>query len=294
MSGLLNEINNLIDEVNGNMSEGGFSKLIQIMHGDAPKVWRFAIMTAENPQGNKQSTQLNRVANKSLESKIRGMNYGYTPIKGKYGNLEHSFFISNIQYKQALALATEFNQESFIFGRKIYDSKGNLGVEFQYVEPFSGGNHIKSLRQVVLTNVKDIHNLTGTNDDFYSSLKGRKFYIPFFDDSHKDAKFNGGRITFETSKLPQDPKILSWIADIKECESKLELKGKVESFYWTKRGIIKERLSDIRKYLGINDLNEEENDGFSNKLQGDIDQARAEIKNGQYLTLDQFKKELNL
>jgi hypothetical protein len=37
--------------------------------------------------------------------------------------------------------------------------------------------------------------------DFYSEYKGQKFYVPFFDDEYKDAKFEKGKVVKEDHNI---------------------------------------------------------------------------------------------
>ena len=129
----------------------------------------FGIMTAENPMGVKISSSQNKERNKEFFEHLKRGRYQYVKIKGKYGNIENPVLIINIPLKELLFLGNEYKQESVIYGEIPEYQK----IHFEYWER---DNENSSLRKKDETNY--FHTIQKAKD-FYSSIKGWKFTIPF-------------------------------------------------------------------------------------------------------------------
>ena len=93
------------------------SRVKQALFGDSSgKIRTFAVLSAENPMGMKNSATENNKNTAELKSKLKELGVQYVPIEGKYGNIEHSFMLFNIAREDAQYLAEWFEQESFFFG----------------------------------------------------------------------------------------------------------------------------------------------------------------------------------
>lgn len=93
------------------------SRVKQALFGDSSgKIRTFAVLSAENPMGMKNSSAENNKNTTELKSKLKELGVQYVPIEGKYGNIEHSFMLFNIAREDAQYLAEWFEQESFFFG----------------------------------------------------------------------------------------------------------------------------------------------------------------------------------
>ena len=92
------------------------SRVKQALFGDSSgKIRTFAVLSAENPMGMKNSASENNKNTAELKSKLKELGVQYVPIEGKYGNIEHSFMLFNIAREDAQYLAEWFEQESFFF-----------------------------------------------------------------------------------------------------------------------------------------------------------------------------------
>jgi hypothetical protein len=163
------------------IAESGFARVAHIMRGFVPKIQSIGFITAENPNGKQATPEFNKSANEKLEKKLRLMNLGFNKIKGQYGNKENSFFVPNITKNEILDLGKEFDQETIIYGERISEEKDGKvydGMNFQMI--YSSGSVIAERK--VFINDQD-------RPDLYSVVKGRKFFIPFFDDAYEDAEF---------------------------------------------------------------------------------------------------------
>jgi len=101
----------------------------------------YAFLSAFRPD---LSTTQNLKRQKDLQSQIRGLGYGFIKLKGQWedtenrddeGNFliyrEDSAFIIGIPLDDAVALASKFNQDAVLWGKKgedgaLYDSSGTL------------------------------------------------------------------------------------------------------------------------------------------------------------------------
>ena len=216
------------------LSEGGYSRLMQIMHGDVPKIKTVGILTAENPQGNPLPPEENNKRNKELETVLNSYNYSFSKIKGQFDYIkENPFFIFNIGREKLIELGKKYNQLSVIYGEK----EGN-NFEFQYIVKD------KTISSKVFYHLDN-------PEDMYSEYKGRKFIIPFFDEKYKDAEWDGGKISFKENELPLNEEMKKKVDWIKECEKDLLEEGKIGKYYWENRGVIKVMTWEINDVLKV-------------------------------------------
>lgn len=107
----------VVCDVRLRINENPNSRVKQALFGDSSgKIRTFAVLSAENPMGMKNSAAENNKNTAELKSKLKELGVQYVPIEGKYGNIEHSFMLFNIAREDAQYLAEWFEQESFFFG----------------------------------------------------------------------------------------------------------------------------------------------------------------------------------
>lgn len=191
--------------------------------GVNPHVHSIAILTSENPLAHNLSKQVNNERMKKLEIFLKNKNQNehilFRKMLGKFGNIEHSFMISNITQKEAEEIATRYKQVSFIFG-KLKDKKMVYGYYSIDIDDYLNlPENKRKDKEVVfdidlnkeveiwstegLYSLKDIHDKTSyvqpndlktkindksDEDDYYSRFKNFKFTIPFsyFSDTFKE------------------------------------------------------------------------------------------------------------
>lgn len=239
---LMNE-SKFIDESEEEFKESNVRSVLQVLKGLTPRIRTIGFITAQNPMGKEASAEFNKAANLKLSKILRDGQYGYRPVKGKYGgNPEDTFMVHNISKSFLLELCKNFNQESIIFAEKTED-----GMRFEMVL-YTG--EVIGIRQVFI----DRDNA----DDFYSKYKGKKFQIPFFnidagDDTeldYADAKYDdGGRRMVGVNKVKTkiDGKEYDADADkINEIE-RLQEEALTQTGHsaYVKRGLIKSLLKKI-------------------------------------------------
>jgi hypothetical protein len=218
--------------------EAGFSRILEIMSGLVPTVKTFAIVTWENPMDIKLKNSENLILNKKLEEHLKRGAYGYSQIKGKYENYENPFFIMNITRKNATQLGVYGKQESIIFG----NVHNQYDITFKMIYCFEDKVYERHIWK----------SLDKKEEDFYSEYKGRKFYIPFFDDEMKDTKFNGGKIEKEDYNIFHekdfDSVIINEVNSIIESDM-LNDEQYVGKHLWLTRGSTYTKLRDNQKKI---------------------------------------------
>jgi len=159
----------------------GFPRVKNIMMGAVDSVNSVGIVTAENPYGQQATNEYNKEHQEKLKKDIRHLNYGYIQIKGKYGSEENPFLIPNITKDHIIALGRRFEQESVIYGEKFSDEEKTY-FRWQLIMCDSG----KATKTVYknISNERDIE----SRGDFYSAVKNRRFYFPFFDEVESDSQ----------------------------------------------------------------------------------------------------------
>jgi len=154
----------------------GYSKVMRIVLGAEPSVRKVGILTAENPNATQQTRAKNRALNAELLANFREMGYGPIKIKGKFaGNVENSFLVPGLTRAQTAELGQIYGQEAVLWGTKAFGR-----MSWQYIE---GDTTIEKVSFAVGSG------LTQNRPDFYSSKKGRKFLIPFFEGLSGDAGY---------------------------------------------------------------------------------------------------------
>ncbi len=255
--------------------ESGFAKVKRILWGDVPSIKTVGILTANNPNGMLADKAQNKQYNKNLYDYLRMQNYGPIKTKGKFGPAEDTFLVPNIGKNELITLGRQYHQVSVIFGEKQLGEDGLPFFRFYYIESESG--ETTSTRDVHISNAE-----VQGRDDFYTSVKGRKFIIPFFDDPFADkqpADLRAGNvkkvpsatpmrkaesffipffdnpdqsldcgsgvneITYYSNKL--SPESQQYVKKIRECEEKLAQPDKGDKYYWMYRGVIREMLKAI-------------------------------------------------
>ena len=206
------------------VNEAGFSRTRQAMAGLAPRISTIAFLTAENPDGKPASPEFNKKANKDLEQTLRNMNLGFRKVQGKFGSEENSYMVNNISKEEAVELGQKYGQEAVIYGEKQKDDDG-VYFRFDYVER---GNTINS------RNVSVGGDTAQRRDDFYSSVKGKKFFIPFFDDEYEDIK-----TAYQMKEAELEERELEYL---EEYERRLALtleQDRTAKSKWQHRGVMK-------------------------------------------------------
>ncbi len=159
----------MVDEMSG------FSRAMNVMRGNSKSVDRFVIVTAANPNAEQKTNDFNNRAMEQLYADVRSKGYGFIKMKGLYGVPEPSILINGMTREEGAELASKYEQQSYIYAeRKPLDKEGSY-MHYELIYPNDQGQNVSS--KALISNV-DVQGL----EDFYSSIKGRKFQIPFYND----------------------------------------------------------------------------------------------------------------
>lgn len=175
----------LLKEEKGVLKEKKFSSVARVLRGQHSKIKSYVMITAENPYGEEHGKIENQHYNKKLEQDLKNRKLGFIKIRGKFGgNTEHSYIVMNANANTSRELGKKFGQHSIIYGEKqdVGDKR-----EPQMVHQYIVGDKVTQTRKTFAQLARDI-------DDFYSTVKGRKFNIPFFDDEKRGLEFRGGQV----------------------------------------------------------------------------------------------------
>jgi len=131
------------------------------------RVKTYAILTSENPMGNRLSKSDNTQLTDKLKSHLKAGNFVWFPVKGMYGEKENPFIVYNISLTDALDIDKKFNQESIIWC-------DNESGDKQYWEQNGDGKFSKTHVRNYIDDMTDA-------EDYYTQVSRKfKFQIPFF------------------------------------------------------------------------------------------------------------------
>ena len=98
-------------------SENKLTRLKKALSGADSSVLTFAIGTPENPMKKASTPKDNEIYRREFEEILRQNYIQFIRVSGRYGNVEHSYFLLNPSLKWCKWVFGErFAQESFIFG----------------------------------------------------------------------------------------------------------------------------------------------------------------------------------
>jgi hypothetical protein len=111
------------------------------------------------------------ISTDSLEKDLKLGHFGYYKVKGKYGNIEHSFIVYNLTLDDAKDICRKHGQQSFIFA---YNNNGNLKFEF-WANASKSGYSYKKVDEKEEFNIMD-----DDAPDYYTQIaRDFKINIPF-------------------------------------------------------------------------------------------------------------------
>lgn len=266
-------------------NESGYGRVRRILFGDVPNIKTVGIFTAQNPQGKPPVSKdpamgraTNNELNNALFNDLKHGHFGPIKVHGRFGDVnEESFLVPNITRSEVIMYAKQYNQESAIFGTKKF--RNNVGsdgeavlvpyFEFEYVQ-----DGVTIDRRSIHLGGKEIQDLKNN----YTEVKGRKFLIPFFDESGagevKEELLNGLRLLESFSipffddptaelifydrelpyyfyELPNSREVFALVEEIKSRESLCIVEGKIGRYYYEQRGMLGVRLRQLKKLVDL-------------------------------------------
>lgn len=161
------------------------AKLLFSHPSAAKNIKTFAILTGNNPDAVRASKHDNVKFNNALKNELSYSNnvekiilnghYPYYKVKGKYGSVENSFIIYNIDLEEAKQLSAYCKQQSFIFGKNEGEK-----IIFQMWANKHKNNGIQKNYSYELVDEKDMYNRVDDAEDYYTQIsRDFKINIPF-------------------------------------------------------------------------------------------------------------------
>lgn len=149
-------------------------KAIKSFLGRLKNIRTIGIMSPENPMGIQSSKEENQNLRSKFEGILKQGNIKYYKLKGMYGNLEHSYFLYNVdlEFLKKYCATDEFNQESFFFCKTKYNEETRkTGCIFEYYKKKEHGSH-------KLVETTETYLDVTAEKDFYTQItKAFKFQI---------------------------------------------------------------------------------------------------------------------
>lgn len=135
----------------------------------------FAVLTAENPDSQKASNSYNKKANKNLFKALKTQ-YTIIPTQGKFGNVENSFLVFNIDRSVVEYYCGQNEQTSFIFSKV---EGGKVISEYWEKQDVTQSYDKVNNPYVLKDTCDDWVDMSGA-DDYYTIVGNKfKYSIPF-------------------------------------------------------------------------------------------------------------------
>jgi len=193
---------------------------MKLLRGDVPHVNTMAILTAQNPMGQRVSAAQNYQRNKALMRDLRTGNFNpinignssikqlnTVKLKGKFlGNMEDSFIIPHVTRDIAIYLARKHDQLAVIWGEKKSNPEIGDYIRFEWIE---ATNPNDTTQPYITTQTRDIilaNDEVNARDDNFSATGGKspKMLIPFFDPRYQNAKYTSDKRSIELNPARPD------------------------------------------------------------------------------------------
>jgi hypothetical protein len=232
------------------INESGYAKVANTMRGLVPSIEAVGIFTAQNPEGKPADSKTNQVLNDALEKDLRKKRLGFRMVDGEYGTHEDTFFIPNISRDESVELGAKYRQKEIIWGGKeTYIKNGNTytGMKFELIDTLVNIGHINSERWIFIND--------NNRDDNYTEVKGRRFYIPYYDEPTNDegdiigksptvdARWEDGAGIINYNNESMD---LAKVNKINELVKSSIRNNLTEHARWSDRGLMGQLIADLK------------------------------------------------
>lgn len=135
----------------------------------------FAVLTAENPDSKKATNAYNKKANRDLFKMLKSQ-YTIIPTKGKFGNVENSFLVFNIERSVVEYFCGQNEQTSFIYSKV---EGGKVVSEYWEKQDVTLPYNKETNPYILKDTCDDWVDMSGA-DDYYTIVGNKfKYSIPF-------------------------------------------------------------------------------------------------------------------
>lgn len=200
----LNEVS-----INAKKRNKKFAKDLLIKGKRVGNIKSFGIITAENPDGVKQSNQENKKSMDTLKKFLKDGHYIWRSVEGHYGSKENSLIIFNIASDALQNIAKKFEQESYIYA--TVEKDGDF-PKFEYWEKKITGKSANAGKNPYIKKDESIKWVAAPDaEDYYTAIgKDFKFNINFsiFEELNDKLEQNIQEVMKEREKLLSHDEIL--------------------------------------------------------------------------------------
>lgn len=207
----MKNISNYINEasINAKKRNKKFAKEVLIKGKRLGNIKSFGIITAENPDGIKQSNQENKKLMDTLKKFLKDGHYIWQPVEGHYGSKENSLMIFNIANDVLQNIAKKFEQESYIYATVEKDGEF---PKFDYWEKKITGKPANAVKNPYLKKDESIKWVEKPDAEDYYTVIGKdfKFNINFsiFEELNDKLEQNIQEVMNEREKFLSHDEIL--------------------------------------------------------------------------------------
>jgi len=165
------------------MSKEIFSDIENILRGLTGKNLEIGIITAENEMGRELPDAVNNRRNEELYKELNNISGANVyRIQGNFGGMdENSFLVTGVSLRRLKDLASKYKQQAFIYGTGKDDN-----MMFHYMEAKDNNSDNLDYESVQIRKTFVYKPYAKEN---FSSYKGIKFVIPFFDSHYNDLRW---------------------------------------------------------------------------------------------------------
>jgi hypothetical protein len=165
------------------MNKEIFSDIENILRGLTGKNLEIGIITAENEMGRELPDAVNNRRNEELYKELNNISGANVyRIQGNFGGVdENSFLVTGVSLRRLKDLASKYKQQAFIYGTGKDDN-----MMFHYMEAKDNNSDNLDYESVQIRKTFVYKPYAKEN---FSSYKGIKFVIPFFDSHYNDLRW---------------------------------------------------------------------------------------------------------
>lgn len=160
-----------------------FSDIENILRGLTGKNLEIGIITAENEMGKELPDAVNNRRNEELYKELSNISGASVyRIQGNFGGMdENSFLVTGVSLRRLKDLASRYKQQAFIYGTGKDDN-----MMFHYMEAKDNNSDNPDYESVQIRKTFVYKPYAKEN---FSSYKGIKFVVPFFDSHYNDLRW---------------------------------------------------------------------------------------------------------
>jgi len=154
-------------------------KARQSLYGKRKALKQFVIITPENPMGEQATNADNANSRKRFEDILKTeLLYAY-PVRGKYGNTEHSYIVFNMPLELAKRVGEIYDQQSFIFGKVIGENEVEYQLWWKNASKYNKEASFRDKQYYLKETKRGVVRVDDSDLNYTEIGKGFQYNIPF-------------------------------------------------------------------------------------------------------------------